>query len=83
VIYTSEIAHQTKTIGSNLPTALYFTVSGVFSTSSVQKPSIPAKVLCENVKYFVQYNTIFGHKNVCEEEIDSNEEFSRAGLALT
>jgi hypothetical protein len=48
----SEIAHQSKTLDSNLPTALYFTVSGVFSRSCVHKPFIPVKVLCENVKYF-------------------------------
>jgi hypothetical protein len=48
----SEIAQQSKTFGSNLPTALYFTVSAVFSRSCVHKPFIPVKVLCENVKYF-------------------------------
>jgi hypothetical protein len=49
--------------------------SGVFTTISVQKPFIPVKVLCENVKYF----SLFGHKNVCEEDIGSNEEFPQAG----
>jgi hypothetical protein len=46
----SEIAHQTKSFDSNLPTAWYFMASGEFSTTSVQKPSISVKVLCENVK---------------------------------
>jgi hypothetical protein len=32
----SEIAHQTKNLGSNLPTVLYFTASGVFSTFSIK-----------------------------------------------
>jgi hypothetical protein len=31
---------------------------GVFSNSSVQKPCIPVKVLCENVKYFSSSITI-------------------------
>jgi hypothetical protein len=47
-----EIAHQIKFFGANLPTALYFRVTGVFSTPSVQKPFILVKVLGENVKYF-------------------------------
>jgi hypothetical protein len=68
----SEIAHQTKTFDSKLQTALYSTASAVFSTSFVQKPSIPVKVLCGNVKYH-QSQSIIG----------SNEEFSRAGLART
>jgi hypothetical protein len=45
-----DIAHQTEIFGLNLPTALYFTASGVLSTLSVQKPSIPVKKLSENVK---------------------------------
>jgi hypothetical protein len=49
-IQSSEIAHQTTTFDSNLPTAFYFTVLEVFLTSAVQKPFIPVKVLCENVK---------------------------------
>jgi hypothetical protein len=43
----SEVVHQIKLFGSNLLTALYFTASGVFSTTYVQKLFIP-----ENVKYF-------------------------------
>jgi hypothetical protein len=79
----SEIAHQTKTFGLNLPTALYFTTSGVFPTSSLQKLSIPVKVLCVHLKYISSSQSLFGHKHVCDEEIGIHKEFSRAGLAYT
>jgi hypothetical protein len=59
-----EIAYHTKSYGSNLSTALYFTVSGVFSTSSIPKPLIPDMVMYENEKILL---------SIQEEGIRSNE----------
>jgi hypothetical protein len=75
----SEIAYQTKTFGSNLPTALYFTASGVFSTSSVQKPLIPVKVLCENLKFVIQHNHFLVTKMFAKRKSAATSNFLELG----
>jgi hypothetical protein len=58
---------------------LNFTASGVFLTSSFQKPFIPVHVLCMSNTFHHPSQSLYDHENVCQEDIARNEEFLELG----